>query len=104
MLYDVITMFGRNYFSNYIPSPLNGPWNDLYSDIIPDIAAIQLLNDQGADLSFHLGVAKAMQAHIMMCLVDYLGDIVYSQANNPAEYPSPGLDDDAEVYARNNFV
>lgn len=92
-------MFGRNYYSNYIPSTLNGPWGDLYSDMIPDIAAMQQLNDQGKDLRFHLGVSKAMQAHVMMSLVDYLGDIVYSQANNPTEFPSPATDDDSEVYA-----
>ena len=51
------------------------------------------------DLSFHLGISKAMQATIMINLVDYLGDIVFSEANNPAEFPFPNLDDDAAVYA-----
>ena len=40
-----------------------------------------------------------MAAHVMMGLVDSVGDIPFSQANNPAEYPNPAVDDDAEVYA-----
>lgn len=92
-------MFGRNYFNNFGSGTLNGPWGDLYSDIIPDIAAIEGLVTPDNDLAFHRGVSKIMQAHIMMQLVDFLGDIVYSEANNPEEYPTPNLDDDEAVYA-----
>ena len=55
-------MFGRNYFSNYGPGTVNGPWNNLYSGMIPDIAAIEALHSADNDLSFHLGISKAMQA------------------------------------------
>lgn len=93
-------MFGRDYFNNYGSGTLNGPWNNLYSGMLPDIAAIEALNeDPNVNLNFHVGVAKAMQGHIMMQLVDFLGDIVWSEANNPSEFPSPMLDDDAAVYA-----
>lgn len=91
-------MFGRNYYNNYGPGTLDGPWGSLYSSIIPDIAAIQEIDDANGGKSFHLGVAKALQAHLMMCLVDYLGDVPYSQAFNAAEYPKPTVDDDQEVY------
>ena len=91
--------FGRNYFNNVGSGTLNGPWGDLYSDIIPDIEAIAALNSPDTDFSYLLGASKAMQAHLMMLMVDYLGDIPYSQVNNPSEFPSPMLDDDADVYA-----
>ncbi len=90
--------FGRNYFENLGPGTLNGPWNNLYSGMIPDIANIEALNSADNDLSFHLGISKIMQAHVMMLLVDELGDIVFSQANNPTEFPNPSLDDDQDVY------
>jgi hypothetical protein len=93
-------MGSRDYFSAYPSATLNGPWQNLYSSMLPDIAAIEALNeDPNIDLSFHIGISKAMQGHLMMQLVDFLGDIVWSQANNPIEYPSPMLDDDADVYA-----
>jgi hypothetical protein len=95
----VDNMFGRNYFNNFGSGTVGGPWNDLYSDILPDIAAIEAAHSADNDLSFHLGVSKLMQATIMINLVDNLGDIVWSEANKPEEFPSPMLDDDAAVYA-----
>ena len=92
-------MFGRNYFNNFGSGTVGGPWNDLYSDIMPDIAAIEAAHSADNDLSFHLGTSKLMQAVIMLNLVDTLGDIVWSEANKPEEFPSPMLDDDAAVYA-----
>jgi hypothetical protein len=92
-------MFGRNYFNNFGAGTVSGPWNNLYSGMLPDISAIEAANSPDNDLSFHLGISKAMQATIMINLVDYLGDIVYSEANNPGEFPFPNLDDDAAVYA-----
>ena len=91
-------MFGRNYFNNYGSGTVQGAWNNLYNDMIPDIAAIEALNSPDNDLSWHLGTSKLMQAHVMMMLVDFLGDIVWSEANNPTEFPTPNLDDDASVY------
>jgi len=91
-------MFGRNYFNNYGSGTVSGPWNSLYTSILPDISAIEGQHSAGNDLSYHLGVSKLMQGHLMMMLVDNLGDIVYTQANNPTEFPTPTLDNDQEVY------
>ncbi len=88
--------FGRDYFEDR--PGIGGPWNNLYSGMLPDIANIAALHSAENDLSFQLGISKIMQAHVMMLLVDSLGDIVYSQANNPSEYPAPAVDDDQEVY------
>ncbi len=89
----------RNYFQRYGSGTVSTAWNNLYTDIMPDIAGIEAAHSADNDLSFHLGVAKALQATIIINLVDYLGDIVLSEANNPGEFPSPSLDDDALVYA-----
>lgn len=91
-------MFGRVYYDNFPGSALNGPWNNLYSAMIPDIQNIEDLNDEGS-LNYVLGASKAMQAHVLMLLVDNIGDIVFSEANKPLEFPNPMLDDDAAVYA-----
>ena len=92
-------MFGRNYFNNFGPNSLNGPWGSLYTSMIPDIAAMEAkaAADETLNLSFHIGAAKTMQAHLMMLLVDYLGDIVWTEAFDP-NIPLPSVDDDASVY------
>ena len=91
-------MFGRNYFDNYGSGSVQTPWNNLYGDMIPDIAAIEAQHSVDNDLSYHLGVSKLLQGHLMMVMVDFLGDIVFTQANNPNEFPTPELDDDQAVY------
>ncbi len=91
-------MFGRNYFSAWGASSLNGPWSNLYSGMIPDIANIEALNSTDNDLSFHIGVSKIMEAHVMMQLVDFLGDIVWTERNNPNEFPNPNVDSGQDVY------
>lgn len=91
--------FGRNYEENLGPDTMNGPWGNLYSDMMPDIAAIEALhNPPDKDYSFHLGISKTMQAHLLMMLVDFIGDIPYTQAGNPNEYPEPSVDDGQSVY------
>jgi len=94
----ISNMFGRNYYNNFGGGTVSGAWYQLYASMMPDIAAIEGLNTDGL-LDFHMGVSKIMQSHVMMGLVDSLGDIPWSQAVNAAEYPSPSVDDDADVYA-----
>lgn len=92
-------MGGRVYYNNFGSGTISSAWYQLYASIMPDIAAIEGLNGEDNLLAFHLGISKAMAAHIMMGLVDSVGDIPWSEANNPGEYPSPSVSDDAEVYA-----
>ena len=91
-------MGGRVYYNNFGSGTISGAWYQLYASIMPDIATIEGLNGEENLLAFHLGMSKAMAAHIMMGIVDSVGDIPWAQANNPTEYPSPAVSDDAEVY------
>ena len=91
-------MGGRVYYNNFGSGTISGAWYQLYASIMPDIAAIEGLNGEENLLAFHLGMSKAMAAHIIMGIVDSVGDIPWAEANNPAEYPSPSVSDDALVY------
>ncbi|WP_273004983.1 SusD/RagB family nutrient-binding outer membrane lipoprotein, partial [Leeuwenhoekiella blandensis] len=90
-------MSDRIYFNAYGSGTMNGPWGNLFSSMNPDIAVIEESNTDGS-YDYILGASKAMQAHLMMLLVDYIGDIVWTEANMPLEFPNPQLDDDAAVY------
>ena len=92
-------MGGRVYYNNFGAYTVSSSWYQLYACILPDIAAIEGLNGEDNLLAFHLGMSKAMAAHIMMGIVDSVGDIPWAEANNPVEYPNPGVSDDADVYA-----
>lgn len=104
-------MFGRDYFNNYPGDTFNAIWSRTYSSgtnnlgantqagIFTNIRNLELIDENSdIDYSFHLGVAKTLQAHMLLLLVDYLGEAAYSQAGNPDEYPAPALDDGETVY------
>jgi hypothetical protein len=105
-------MSGRDYFNNYPGDTFNAIWSRTYSSgtnlagddvqagMFTNVSTLEAINEASdIDYSFHLGVAKTLQAHMLMLLVDYLGETAWSQAGNPAEFPAPALDDGASVYA-----
>ncbi|MGB0788403.1 MAG: SusD/RagB family nutrient-binding outer membrane lipoprotein [Marinirhabdus sp.] len=90
---------GRTYGNMYTSGAFDGTWSRAYSNIFANTAIIVTADeDPDQDFSFNVGVAKTLQAYTLFLLVDYLGDIPYSQALNPLEFPNPSLDDDATVY------
>jgi len=77
---------------------LNGTWASAYNmfanvDLLETISG----NTEGG-LPNHLGVAQIIEAYTYITLVDYLGDVPYSQANQFAEFPTPALDPGEDVY------
>ena len=104
-----ITPFlSRDYFAGLTGNTLNAVWSRTYSTanadtrgMIPNTAAITALNAAAGDgsLNYQEGVAKTLLAHNMMLLVDYIGDVPFSETNNPAEFPAPNVDAGADVYA-----
>lgn len=88
---------GRDYLNSLAPGNLNGIWTNFYQGITTDIDAMTanaLANSQFATL----GASQTMQAFYLVNLVDIFGDIPFSQAGLPLEFPQPMLDDDATLY------
>ncbi len=106
-------MGGRNYFNNYPGATFSGNWARTYSSSFNGIgnnAAVGLWTniqnieaqnelDGTGKFDFHVGVGKALQAHNLLLLTDYLGTAAFSQAGNADEFPAPMLDDGPAVYA-----
>ena len=91
-------MFGRNYLANYRPENTNFEWGLAYQGMFSDIVGAELLaTEQGANN--HLAVMNVLKAYTLMTLVDFYGDVPFSEASNPSEFPFPNADDDAAVYA-----
>lgn len=77
--------------------PTSGAWaisHSLYNDVE---ALIEIAGEDG--LPFHKGMAQFFKAYTMITMVDHLGEVVFSQANNPEEFPLPRVDPGEEVYA-----
>lgn len=104
-------MFGRTYINNYPPTTMNAIWRDAYQGMFQDIKVMKPAAAAG-ELYDHIGIAETLQAYMLVTLVDYLGDVPYSEANNSTEFPLPSVDSGASVYqaaldlltsAENNF-
>ncbi len=106
-------MFGRDYFNNYPGSTFDGIWSRTYSSGFTQIGPtttvqvgmftninnlISINEATEVDYSFHIAVGKTLQAHMLMLLVDYLGEAAFSEASNPEEFSAPLLDDGPSVY------
>lgn len=85
------------YEQAYIPVTFNGIWTNSYANLLNDI---KFLEDIATERNFqrHLGIARTLKAYILMNLVDWFGDIPYSEALNPNNF-NPKLDNGSAVYA-----
>jgi hypothetical protein len=94
----MLHMFGPTYDNAYLPSRTDILWEDAYAGLIADVRALEPVAEE-AGLFTHIGIAKTIEAYVVMTLVDNFGDIPYSEAIQGTEFPNPSLDDDAAVYA-----
>ncbi|HSJ69369.1 MAG TPA: SusD/RagB family nutrient-binding outer membrane lipoprotein [Anditalea sp.] len=85
------------YEQAYIPVNFNGIWSNAYANILNDIAFLEGMNEN-TPIPRHMAIAKTIKAMVLMTLVDYFGDIPFSQALDPSNY-NPTTDDGESVYA-----
>ena len=92
-------MNGRTYNNVYSPDSWNGLWSSAYRGMLEDIRLMNSLADE-AGLSYHRGMGKVFQAYILITLVDYFGDIPYSEALQGSEgVLNPIADSGQSVYS-----
>lgn len=77
-------------------SSLNGEWLDVYR-LRENTKIIESLAESDDNLLFHRGIARLLQAYSTITLVDYLGDIPFSEANDANNF-NPVADDDEAIY------
>ena len=92
----MIHMFGPLYQNAYTPNQFNGEWEIAYSTIISNNRALQPLAEEQEAFQ-HLGIAQAIEAYVVTTLVDYFGDVPYSEA--VAGISNPKRDSGSDVYA-----
>ncbi|HBR54931.1 MAG TPA: SusD/RagB family nutrient-binding outer membrane lipoprotein [Flavobacteriaceae bacterium] len=80
---------------------LQGEWAQSYQ-MFANIDLLGGINETQAEtggVPYHLGVAQIIEAYAYMLLVDYVGNVPFTEANLPSEFPNPMVDSGAEVYA-----
>ena len=91
-------MSGRDYANAYQPGSFNGRWSSAYQTIMQDIREMNVIADESG-LTHHKGIGQFIEAHILITLVDFFGDIPYTEAFQGAANLNPVADSGASVYA-----
>jgi len=81
-------MSGRDYANAYQPGSFNGRWSSAYQTIMQDIREMNAIADE-AGLTHHKGIGQFIEAHILITLVDFFGDIPYTEAFQGAANLNP---------------
>ncbi|NAY93109.1 SusD/RagB family nutrient-binding outer membrane lipoprotein [Muricauda sp. JGD-17] len=93
----VMQMRSRDYASAYQDSDFDDEWINAYQGILFDIRTMTPTAEE-AGLTRHLGIAQFIEAYIISSLVDFFGDIPYTEAVRAPEILNPVLDSGASVY------
>ncbi|TMU57584.1 SusD/RagB family nutrient-binding outer membrane lipoprotein [Flagellimonas algicola] len=94
----IVNMNGRNYNTVYQDSDMNDEWLNAYRGVLADIRAMAPLA-QEAGLTRHIGIAQFIEAYLMISMVDFFGDVPYSEIVQGGEQNfNPVLDSGASIY------
>ncbi|APQ17940.1 SusD/RagB family nutrient-binding outer membrane lipoprotein [Maribacter hydrothermalis] len=88
----------RLYQQAYSPASQDAEWRFAYSSMLTDINAMNALADE-ANFKRHIGMGQVMQAFTIVTLVDFYGDVPYSDAIQGIENLNPSQDGGASIYA-----
>ena len=88
----------RNYQNAYSPANFDLMWERAYQETIKNLRDMNVLAEE-AELYYHIGMGQVMEAYIVTLLVDYFGDIPYSEAIQAPDIINPNVDSGADVYS-----
>jgi hypothetical protein len=92
-----ILIGGVTYTNVYVPETFDELWDKAYKGVINHSNQLIPLAEQ-AGLTTHLGIAKILKAYTLMALVDYFGDVPYTEAILGSENTNPKADKGEDVY------
>ncbi len=96
------TGMDRQYISlnNYTTTSgdYDATWSTAYRGVIAPCKLI-IAKEGAKNNKLMTGIAQVMEAQAFGTLADLFGDIPFTQAGNPSQYPSPKFDKQEDVYA-----
>ncbi len=91
-------MFGRAYPSVYQNSDMDDEWRNCYRGFLSDVRAMNALAEEQG-LAQHIGMSQFMEAYMMMSMVDFFGDVPYTEAIQGTELIfNPVVDPGQDIY------
>lgn len=94
-----IVMYGPTYVGAYQPQSFDGIWDVAYTGVLKHANALLPIADAQKKYVV-VGMTKIIKAYTLMTLVDYFGDVPYSEANLGAENTNPSVEAGKDIYAK----
>lgn len=85
------------YLTTVTPESFDGMWSTAYASILSDADQLIALADEKG-FARHAGIARIIQAYILITLVDYFGDVPFTQAFAGAGNFNPEVDLMTDLY------
>ena len=101
---ELTRMYGMNntnssgYQTVYQANDSDDEWTNAYSGILANIRIMTPLA-LAAGKTRHVGIAQFIEAYTMTAMVDFYGDVPYTEAAQGAANLSPKVDSGASIYA-----
>ncbi|MCW5516780.1 SusD/RagB family nutrient-binding outer membrane lipoprotein [Muriicola sp. Z0-33] len=93
----MVHMFGPLYQNAYAPSDFDTAWTIAYAEIMADVRSLRPVAEE-QELYTHIAIGEIAEAYVITTLVDFMGDIPYSESNDGVTF-NPVADSGASVYA-----
>ncbi len=90
-------MFGTTYQNAFPPGTAQGAWDTAYASILQDSEPI-LEQASLFDAAYEIGIVRTIRGFALMNLVDFWGDVPYTEANQGFDNFNPTLTPGSEVY------
>jgi hypothetical protein len=89
---------GGAFYENFAnPQTFDAIWTNGYANVLTD-CDILIKQADASGFSVHAGMARVMQAYTLSVLVDYFGDVPFSQSFKGSENLNPGTDRSEDLY------
>ena len=96
-MYAMNNTNSRDYNTVYQANDSDDEWTNAYAGILKNIRLMTPLAEAEGK-THHIGIAQFIEAYTMTAMVDFYGDIPYSEAMNVNNF-NPSVDSGASIYA-----
>ena len=91
-------MSGRNYADVYSPQSFNGLWRSAYQGMREDLRIMNTLAEESGQ-TFHVAIGQIIEAYVMVTLVDFFGNVPFTESLAGSANLNPNVDPGADIYA-----
>ena len=91
-----IIKWGGTYENAYNPTEFDQVWSRAYEGILMDAFTFLPIYEE-KEWWIHAGITKVLQAYVLVTLVDFFGDVPWTESFDATNF-NPVADDDASIY------